>query len=30
MRIDRCSGKVDQIQKINRNRNGSFNLKFTF
>lgn len=30
MRIDRCSGKVDQIRKINRNRNGSFNLKFTF
>ena len=30
MRVDRCSGKVDRIREIERNRNGSFNLRFSF
>jgi len=30
MRVDRCTGKVDQVRKVQRNRGGSFNLKFTF
>lgn len=30
MRVNRCTGKVDQVREVNRNRNGSFNLSFTF
>lgn len=30
MRIDRCTGKVDRVREIQRNRNGSFNLSFSF
>jgi hypothetical protein len=30
MRIDRCSHKVDQIKKIKKNNNNSFNLTFSF
>jgi len=30
MRVDRCTGKVDRIREIDRNRNGSFNLSFSF
>ena len=30
MRVDRCSGKVDRVREIHRNRNGSFNLSFSF
>lgn len=30
MRVDRCTGKVDRVREINRNRNGSFNLSFSF
>ena len=30
MRVDRCTGKVDRIREIERNRNGSFNLSFSF
>lgn len=30
MRVDRCTGKVDKVRKIHRNRNGSFNLTFSF
>jgi hypothetical protein len=30
MRVDRCTGKVDRIREIERNRNGSFNLRFSF
>lgn len=30
MRVDRCTGKVDRVEKVKRNRGGSFNLKLTF
>lgn len=30
MRVDRCSGKVDRVREIERNRNGSFTLNFSF
>ena len=30
MRINRCTGKVDRVREIERNRNGSFNLQFSF
>jgi hypothetical protein len=30
MRVDRCTGKVDQVKKIKTNNNNSFNLTFTF
>lgn len=30
MRVDRCTRKVDRVREIERNRNGSFNLSFTF
>lgn len=30
MRVNRCTGKVDHVREVNRNRNGSFNLSFTF
>jgi hypothetical protein len=30
MRVDRCSGKVDQVKKIKNNNGNSFNLTFTF
>jgi hypothetical protein len=30
MRVNRCTGKVDRIREIERNRNGSFNLRFSF
>ena len=30
MRVDRCSGKVDQVREVRRNRNGGFNLTFNF
>lgn len=30
MRVDRCTRKVDRVQEIERNRNGSFTLNFSF
>lgn len=30
LRVDRCTGKVDRIREIERNRGGSFNLRFSF
>ena len=30
MRVDRCTGKVDQVKKIKTNNGNSFNLTFTF
>lgn len=30
MRVDRCTGKVDRVREIERKRNGSFSLSFSF
>ena len=30
LRVDRCTGKVDRVSKVDRLRNGSFNFSFSF
>jgi hypothetical protein len=30
MRVDRCTGKVDRVEKVRRNRGGSFDFRLTF
>jgi hypothetical protein len=30
MRVDRCTGKVDRVREVERRRNGTFNLSFSF